>query len=71
MYEVCFKVLMALSDSRERLYISFLGNIDKSLWCLYEQNKSNETIWRLIINTVTAHMPIDEIPIVRLFLYSV
>jgi hypothetical protein len=38
---------------------------------LYEQNKSNETIQRLLINTVPAYMPIDEIPIVRLFLCSV
>ena len=38
---------------------------------LYKQNKSNATIKRLLINTVTAYMPIDEIPIVRLFLCSV
>ena len=38
---------------------------------LYEQNKSNETIQRLLINTVPAYMPIDEISIVRLFLCSV
>ena len=36
--------------------------------CLYEQNKSNETIQRLLINTVPAYMPIDEMPIVRSFL---
>ena len=69
MYEVCFEVLMALSDSRQRLYL-FFGNINKSLWCLYEGNKSNEAIWRLLINTVPAYMPIDEIPIIRPFLYS-
>ena len=49
----------------------FVGNIDKSSWCLYEENKSNEAIRRLLINTVPAYMPIDEIPIVRLFLCSV
>ena len=48
----------------------FDGNIDKSLWCLYEEKKSNEAIRRLLINTVPAYMPIDEIPIIRPFLYS-
>ena len=38
---------------------------------MYEQNKSNETIRRLLSNTVPAYMPIDEILIVRLFLCSV
>ena len=42
----------------------------KKLECLYDQNKSNETIRRLLINTVPAHMPIDEITIVRSFLCS-
>ena len=50
---------------------TFLGNIDKSQVRLYEQNKSNETIWRLLINTVPAYMPIDEMPIVRPFVHSV
>ena len=50
---------------------SFFGNIDKSSWRLYEENKSNETIPRLLINTVPAYMPIDEISIVRSFLCSV
>ena len=49
----------------------FFGNINKSSWCLYEENKSNEAIRRLLINTVPAYMPIDEIPIVRSFLGSV
>ena len=48
----------------------FLGNIDKSSWYLYVQNKSNETILRLLINTVPAYMPIDEIPFVRWFISS-
>ena len=29
---------------------------------LYKQNKSNETIMRLLINTVPTCMPIDEMP---------
>ena len=49
---------------------AFMENSNKTSSCLYEQNKSNETIRRLLINTVSAYMPIDEIPIVRLFLYS-
>ena len=51
--------------------IFFFSNSDKSLWCLYKQNKSNETIRRLLINTEPANMPIDEVSIVRLFLCSV
>ena len=47
------------------------ANSDKSLRCLYEENKSDETIQSLLINTVPAYMPIDEIPIVRSFLCSV
>ena len=43
--------------------IIFFANSDKSLWCLYEENKSNETIRRLLINTVPAYMSIDEMPI--------
>ena len=38
---------------------------------MYEKNKSNETIWGLLINTVPDYMNIDEIPIVRSFLCSV
>ena len=49
--------------------ISF-WNIDKSLRCCYKQNKSNETILRLLINTVPAYMPIDEMKIVRWFISS-
>ena len=49
----------------------FFGNIDKSLRCCYKQNKSNETIRRLLINTVPDYMPIDEMKIVGLFLSSV
>ena len=45
-------------------------SIKKITGVLYKQNKSNATIKRLIINTVTAYMPIDEIPIVRSFLCS-
>ena len=37
---------------------------------LYEQNKSNETIRGLLINTVLAYMPIDEMQIVRSVLSS-
>ena len=37
---------------------------------LYKQNKSNETILRLLINTVSAYMPIDEMTIVRWFISS-
>ena len=46
-------------------------NFDKSLCCLYEENKSNETIWGLLINTVPTYMPIDEILIVGLFLFLI
>ena len=31
---------------------------------LYKQNKSNATILRLLINTMPAYMPIDEMPTV-------
>ena len=48
----------------------FFLKVDKSYRCLYEENKSNETIRRLLINTVPVYVPIDEIPVVRLFLYS-
>ena len=61
---------MALSDGRAcKTY--FLGKSIKFTGVLYKQNKSNATIRRLLINTVPAYMPIDEIPIVRLFLCSV
>ena len=49
---------------------AFMANSDKTSRCLYEQNKSNETIQSLLINTVAAYMPIDEMPIVRLFISS-
>ena len=49
---------------------AFMANSDKTLRCLCEQNKSNKTIQSLLINTVAAYMPIDEMPIVRLFLCS-
>ena len=39
--------------------------------CTSKINQINETIRRLLINTVPAYMPIDEIPIVPLFLFSV
>ena len=41
----------------------FYGNIDKTSCCLYEQNKSNETIRRLVINRSSGPMSIDEMPI--------
>ena len=50
---------------------NILANSDKSLRCLYEENKSDETIQSLLINTVPAYMPIDEIQIDRWFLSSV
>ena len=50
---------------------NFFGNVDKISWRLYEENKSNKAIRRLLINTVPAYMPIDEIAVVRLFLSSV
>ena len=66
-YEVCFRAIQTVSDGRAcKKY--FFANSDKSQVCLQEQNKSNGTIKRLLINTVTAYMPIDEITIVRLFI---
>ena len=39
------------------------GNVDKSYRCFLEENKSNETIRRLLINIVVTLMSIDEMPI--------
>ena len=49
----------------------FYGNIDKSLWCCYEQNNRKESKYKHTVDTVVDPMSIDEIPIVRLFLCSV
>ena len=49
----------------------FFENIDKTQPYFQEENKSNETIRRLVINQSSGPMPIDETRIVRLFLCSV
>ena len=65
-YEMAFHAMRASNNDR---HTQRFRNC-KKLECLYEQNKSNETIWRLLINTVPAYMPIDEMPVVRSFLCS-
>ena len=62
---------MALSDGRAcKNYFSQIP-IKVCAACKYEENKSNETIWGLLINTVPAYIPIDEITIVISFLCSI
>ena len=60
---------MALSDGRARMKI-FFRKLIKFTGVLYKQNKSNATILRLLINTMPAYMPIDEMPIVIRFISS-
>ena len=39
------------------------GNIDKSLWCYYEQNNRKLIKYKHTVDKVLDHMPIDEMTI--------
>ena len=51
--------------------IIFYGNVDKSLWCCYEQKDDEYTKYKLTVDTAIHPMPMVDILLVIPFIYTV